>query len=127
MGYQYGKMDLFVYLTPQPRIGRSRNSMSENLNTESPAGMWLVSLGLFKTAEIGLYPWDVGFSLLLLPGTLPLLQYWQRCCQSARSAWCYKSITEDGWHTKNPVPQLGFVLVAAVCKADSHSGMLYLS
>ena len=28
---------------------------------------------------------------------------------------------------KKPVPQLGFVLAAAVCKADSYSGMLYLS
>ena len=34
--------------------------MSEN-NAESPAGMWLVILGLFKAAEIVLYPWDVGF------------------------------------------------------------------
>lgn len=68
-------MDLFVYLPPhlQPWTGRSRNSMSENISTESPAGTQLVFLSLFKAAEIGLYPWDIAFSILLQPRAWPLL------------------------------------------------------
>lgn len=47
--------------------------MSEKVNTKSPARIKLVFLGLLQAAKIGLYPWDIGFSLLLPPGAWPLL------------------------------------------------------
>lgn len=47
--------------------------MSKIVSTNSPARTQLVFLGLFKAADIGLYSWDIGFSLLLLLGAWPLL------------------------------------------------------